>query len=252
MDMKKIFRRLWKTLLGMVLFMGLTTGCAVLTSEGDFSTEAIIAAEHVPAETYYADLLVQLPQNDRLRTADTGVRLDGAEISENSEIFRYDTDNYVSASLHYGYAEQISFPEHPNENLLETDIRFSGNTKDGRFSRGKYFTQIPSFRIAYVSQDGRVLGVTDPAEKRTHMLDLRGVSFRTDGKAAHYDIVMGDDWNTAATVLAVEMVLLFIFVIIAVPVYAIAGAVSWRRSRKAMIAEIEQHAAQDHDSGEQP
>ena len=63
---------------------------------------------------------------------------------------------------------------------------------------------------------------------------------------------MGDDWNTAATVLAVEMVLLFIFGIIAVPVYAIAGAVSWRRSRKAMIAEIEQHAAQDHDSGEQP
>ena len=250
--MKKRLGCFLTALLCIVLFMAGTTGCTVLKTEHHFQDTVQITAQNVPTGTYYADLLVKLPEKDRLRVADTGVRLEGTDITENSEIFRYQTDGYVSASLHYGYAEQISFPEHPNENLLETDIRFSGNTKDGRFSRGKYFTQIPSFRIAYVSQDGRVLGVTDPAEKRTHMLDLQGVSFRTDGKAAHYDIVMGDDWNTAATVLAVEMVLLFIFVIIAVPVYAIAGAVSWRRSRKAMIAEIAQHAAQDHDSGEQP
>ena len=109
--MKKRLGCFGTVVLCFVLFAAGTTGCTMLKTEGEFQETVQINAQNVPDGTYYADLLVKLPKKDKLRVPDTGLRLDGADITEDSEIFRYDTDHYVSASLHYGYADSFSFPE---------------------------------------------------------------------------------------------------------------------------------------------
>ena len=242
--MKKKTIRLLILLLCIVLFMAGTAGCAVLRAEHEFQTGVQITAENVPEGTYYADLLVKLPERDKLRVPDTGVRLSGADITEDSEIFRYCQDHYVSASLHYGYAQSISVPDVPDQRRLTMVLTISGNTKNGRFSKGKDFLRIPSFRIAYVSQDGRVLGVTGTAEAVSHFTPCSPqILFSADGTNAHYDITVGDDWNPAAEMLTAEVILLVLLLLIAAPVYAVVRAIRRRREQKAVIAQIQQNAA---------
>ncbi|MBR5722195.1 MAG: hypothetical protein IKX57_01090 [Oscillospiraceae bacterium] len=242
--MKKKTIRLLTLLLCIVLFMAGTAVWAGFRAEQEFQTEVQISAQNVPEGTCYADLLVQLPEKDKLRVPDTGVRLSGADITENSEIFRYNKDNYVSASLHYGYAQRIELPDTPDQRRLTTVLALSGHTKDGRFSRGKEFLRIPSFRIAYVSQDGTVLGVTGPAEAVSHFTPVSPqIPFSADGSDAHYDITVGDDWNPAAEMLTAEGILLVLLLLIAIPVYAVIAAVRRHREREAVIARIQQNAA---------
>ena len=242
--MKKKLTRLLTALLCIALFMAGTAGCAELRAEHEFQTGVQITAENVPEGTYYADLLVKLPERDPLRVPDTGVRFSGADITESSEIFRYNKENYVSASLHYGYAQSISVPDVPDQRRLTTVLTISGNTKNGRFSKGKDFLRIPSFRIAYVSQDGSVLGVTVPAEAVTHFTPCSPqIPFSADGTNAHYDITVGDDWNPAAEMLTAEGILLILLLLIAAPVYAFVRAIRRRREQAAVIARIQQNAA---------
>lgn len=209
-----------------------TAGCNVLTHEHIVDHDVEISAKNVPAGTYYADLLIQLPETDKLRVPDTGLRLDGADITDDSEIFRYDTDHYVSASLHYGYADSFSFAEAHDPDMLCTVLHLSGDTAKNRFSKGKEFLLIPSFRVAYVSQDGKVLGVTDPAEKEPNSVPYFDIPFTADGSAVRYDYTMGDDWDPFWTVIAIESAILSFFAVIAVPVCAIAGIVRLIRRRK--------------------
>lgn len=227
-------------LLCYLLFMTGTTGCTILKTEHPFSDIAEITATHVPEGTYYADLLVQLPEKDRLRVADTGVRLAGTDITEDSEIFRYCLDDYVSASLHYGYAESLIFPEKRDPQQLCTDLHLSGNTKDGRFSKGKFFLDIPSFRIAYVSQDGKVLGVTDPAAAKPLLTPFDSIPFTADGSSAQYSYTAGENWSPVPLLLIAELLLLLILVL---PLYAVIAAVCRRREQAAVIARIQQNAA---------
>lgn len=245
--MKKRLGCFGKVVLCFVLFAAGTTGCTMLKTEGEFQETVRITAQNVPDGTYYADLLVQLPKKDKLRVPDTGVRLDGAEITEDSEIFRYDTDNYVSASLHYGYAERIEIPAEHNPLLVCTNLYISGNTKDGRFSKGKEFLRIPSFRIAYVSQDGKVLGVTGPAAANPCMTPLYGIPFEADGSAARYSYISGSKANPAGILLFAE---LFLFAVLALPLYAVISAIRKHRETKAMIAQIQKNAAQDEETSQ--
>ena len=245
--MKKRLGCFGKVVLCFVLFSAGTTGCTMLKTEGEFQETVKITAQNVPDGTYYADLLVQLSKKDKLRVPDTGVRLDGAEITEDSEIFRYDTDNYVSASLHYGYAERIEIPAEHNPLLVCTNLYISGNTKDGRFSKGKEFLRIPSFRIAYVSQDGKVLGVTEPAAADPQMADHHGIPFIADGLSVRYCFVPGSRISLPGILLFAE---LFLFAVLVLPLYAVISAVCKQRETKAMIAQIQKNAAQDEETSQ--
>ncbi|MBP0966542.1 MAG: hypothetical protein J5722_02810 [Oscillospiraceae bacterium] len=247
--MKKRLSAFGIVLLCYLLFMAGTTGCTVLKTEHPFSDVAEITAQHVPEGTYYTDLLVQLPEKDRLRVADTGVRLAGTDLTEDSEIFRYCQDNYVSASLHYGYAESFVFPEQQNPQLLCTELHLSGDTKDGRFSKGKFFLDIPSFRIAYVSQDGKVLGVTNPAVAEPRLTPFQGIPFTADGSSAQYSYTTGENWSPVPILLFAELLLLLILVL---PIYAVIAAVCRRREQKAVIARIQQNAAKADEEKTRP
>ncbi len=243
--MKKRLGCFGKVVLCILLFITGTTGCAAVKSETVFSDSAEITAANAPEGTYYADLLVQLPKKDKLRVPDTGVRLDGAEITEDSEIFRYDTDNYVSASLHYGYAERIEIPAEHNPLLVCTNLYISGNTKDGRFSKGKEFLRIPSFRIAYVSQDGKVLGVTEPAAADPQMADHHGIPFIADGLSVRYCFVPGSRISLPGILLFAE---LFLFAVLVLPLYAVISAIRKHRETKAMIAQMQKNAAANEEN----
>ena len=246
--MKKKLIRLLTALLCIALFMAGTVGCSVLSHEHRFSFFVSISAQNVPEGTYYADLLVQLPEKDRLRVPDTGVRLAGTDITEDSEVFRYCQDDYVSASLHYGYAESFVFPEKQDPDTLCTELHLSGNTTDGRFSKGKEFLWIPSFRIAYVSQDGSVLGITEPAEAEAHSFPVDDIPFYASGSSARYDYTMLENLKSGSVVFAVEMFLLTVFAVIAIPVYAIAGIVRLIRRRIRKTAEPQQDDNQNGDN----
>ena len=245
--MKKRLGCFLTALLCIVLFMAGTTGCTVLKTEHHFQDTVQITAQNVPTGTYYADLLVKLPEKDRLRVADTGVRLEGTDITENSEIFRYDTDGYVSASLHYGYAESIFLRETSPQETLRTVLELSGNTKDGRFSKGKEFLWIRSYRIAYVSQDGKVLGVTGTAAAKSLMTPLYGVPFVADGSSARYSYITGENWNLAQMLPFLELLLLAVLVL---PLYAVVARICKKREWNAVVKQIQQNAEQDADGKE--
>ena len=242
--MKKRMGSFRTVLLCYLLFMAGTAGCTVLKTEGAFQETVKITAQNVPEGTYYADLLVRLPEKDRLRVQDTGVRPDGADLTENSEIFCYSRDNYVSASLHYGYAQSFSRAEDPERNTLTAVLELSGNTRNGRFSRGKYFLRIPSFRIAYVSQDGKVLGVTDPASDYPLMTPMNAIRFDTDGSAARCCYISGSKAEPAFILLLAE---LFLFAVLVLPLYAVISAICKRRQTNAMIAQIQKNAAANQE-----
>ncbi|MBR3420059.1 MAG: hypothetical protein IKG82_15345 [Oscillospiraceae bacterium] len=245
--MKKRLGCFGTVVLCFVLFAAGTTGCTALRTEGEFQETVKITAQNVPEGTYYADLLVQLPKKDKLRVPDTGVRLDGTEITESSEIFCYDTDNYVSASLHYGYADSFSFPEKQEPEAVCTVLQLRGNTAENRFSKGKQFLRIPSFRIAYVSQDGKVLGVTGPAAANPCMTPIYGIPFVADGSSARYIYISGSKANPAGILLLAE---LFLFAVLALPLYAVISAIRKHRETKAMIAQIQKNAEQNNENAQ--
>ena len=240
--MKKRMGSFLTVLLCILLFMAGTTGCTVLKTEQAFQETVEITAQNVPDGTYYADLLVQLPEKDRLRVQDTSVRPDGADITENSEIFRYSKENYVSASLHYGYAQRFVRAEEPERNTLTAELELGGSRRDGRFSRGKYFLRIPSFRIAYVSQDGRVLGVTEPAAAHSLMTPMDAVTFYADGSAARYVYISGSKVNPAEILLILELLVLAVIVL---PLYAVIARMIGKREWNSVVKQIQQNAAQD-------
>lgn len=237
-------KQIWKCLIPAAGILSLMAGSAFWVSrkqEHSFSEIIHITASEYPEQTYYADLLVQLPENDPLRIADSGLRPDGAVINADSEIFRYDQDDYVSASLHYGYAERIVLFDREKTGRLQTDLVISGNTKQGRGSKGKDFPDIPAFRIAYVSREGEILGITDSAEKRGVMNDLDGYPFEAKGSYARFTHVAGSNINFPAIVILLESLLLIVVVF---PFMLIIRRIRRKHEQRAVIRDIQARAEQ--------
>lgn len=226
----------------IILFMVLSVLFVSLKSEHTFQDEIYVYPENMPEGTYYTDVLAPISESDPLWSADTGVRPDGADITENSEIFTYHTDGYVSISLHYSYAESIGKPEQGD---AYTEIRFAGNTKDGRGSVGKELLWLPGFRIAYVSREGKVLGVTNPAAANPHMTPFMGIPFTTNGNTAEYQYTSGTTIHTDAILLIVEILLLPVFALLSLPFILLIKKDRAEREKAQMIADIQRRAAED-------
>lgn len=236
--------QIWKRLIFAAGILLLMAGSAFWTSrkqEHVFSDTIHIIASEYPGEPYYADLLVQLPAKDPLRIADSGVRPDGTAITADSEIFRYDQDDFVSASLHYGYAERIVISEQQNPGRLQTDLVISGDTRQGRGSKGKDFRDIPAFRIAYVSREGEILGITDTAEERGVMNNLEGYPFEAKGSYARFTHVAGSNINLPAIVILLESLLLIVVVF---PFMLIIRRIRRKHEQRALIRDIQARAEQ--------
>lgn len=118
-----------------------------------------IEFENAPEGTQYIDLLVKMDRSDpnwldfagQLRY-DNGYSENVAmPIGENSEIAKFDSDGYVSFSMHSSLCKRLYF----GKNDMHIELSCSAEELYDRYS----------WKAAYVDAQGNVLGITQEASK---------------------------------------------------------------------------------------
>ncbi len=155
----------------IALFIVLLNLLGMIGRHGDFDKSyASVNCENAPEGTVYLDILAKLPTDSPayLKFRAPEPPIEGAKISEDSEIAQYNEDGYVSLSLHYANFSAFSF---------HGDLESIRNTANGNFSelRSRY----GGFKAAYVDKNGKVLSVTHKA--RTAYDPTHGNLFSANG-----------------------------------------------------------------------
>ena len=161
--------------------------------------------ENAPEGTAYIDVLAQIESDSEfysdfnavpkreieVKTVDHEAVYETLEIDENSQIATYCEDGFVSLSLHSTeVTEVILFPE-STHNYHSYNYRFRGQFVISCYAEDLYIQYKP-FKIAYVSENGEILQITEPTKgevyTRSSPFEQGGEpwTFKSNGTEAYY------------------------------------------------------------------
>lgn len=158
-----------------------------------------------PKGTAYIDILVKMDDDDENyvpfnfpprfyterfynpQTQCTDFRYEELQITADSEIARYNKDGYVSLLSHYRYAESLTIYDSPhNKDGCYADMSAQFYISREGMDIEELANKYGGFRVAYVDENGRVLGVTGKATKSYDMNSP--FSLNADGESLEFVI----------------------------------------------------------------
>ncbi len=194
----------------------------------------------MPADTAYIDILGRISPDSGYYTpfneayapvmfkADDDTNSDGtaiSDINENSSIAKYNEDGYMSLGTHLKYSSRINV-------YTDESGRFTGETFEFAFAgadkevgdMNAVYKKFGRFKAAYVSADGKVLGVTDIAASELSEESVRSLTL--DGTSAVYRFYSdkAGNMNTLkdpAALTSLAVVVMFFIMIIALGIIII-------------------------------
>lgn len=167
--------------------------------------ECDLSFSSAPKGTAYIDILVKMDENDEnyvpfnvpprfyterfynQQTQCTDFRYEDLQINADSEIARYNKDGYVSLLSHYRYAESLTIYDSPhNKDGCYADMSAQFYISREGMDIEELANKYGGFRVAYVDENGRVLGVTGKAKKSYDMNSP--FSLNADGESLEFVI----------------------------------------------------------------
>lgn len=179
------------------------------------NTSVNITVQGYPDGTVYADLLIRDGNSEhykemynRNQSADTDPYL---SLGKSSGIYNYNADGYVSAAFFGCEQDHLVLYRRPPE--TEGMLTFSLGPFYGRNGHTFFQKNHKDFKIAYVDQNGSVLGVTGEAKRGISLDRQTPMTFWANGSDAAYS-VYSEPAFLAVTALKVAAVHLLVLLLI--------------------------------------
>ncbi|MBD5114931.1 MAG: hypothetical protein HDT46_06955 [Ruminococcaceae bacterium] len=136
----------------------------------------MLGFENAPEGTVYIDVLIKMDTDDEnyvlftvppkrllreyIENGNTQWEYENLNIDSDSEIAKFNSDGYISMSLHYRYVSELEILDNKNslDNIYENVpslLKLDGGEKVEELNK-----RYGDFKAAYVDENGKVLGIT--------------------------------------------------------------------------------------------
>lgn len=136
---------------------------------------------NIPEDAYYADLLIETNETDKSYSELEVDNTDKFEISEDSEIVKYNKDGYRSFTFHYKNAQSMikiysrdQLPDYMQDDYEEetgyVDFAYDPFDSDNNLLKDQYYDIKKNFTkimIAITDKEGNILTISDKTDLST-------------------------------------------------------------------------------------